>query len=558
MPEPRPAGDDAPRPEIAQSWHRVRLAGLAPDTRIDRLAITDVDRTSRLMVAAGPVLDEMTEQLADTTLCLALADRDCRIIDMRFTDRRVELALEEISAVPGSRYTEDVSGTNSVSTPYETRSGIAVNGNEHFLEPLKKFSCYGQPILHPVTRRIEGVLDITGVMAMANPLFAPFVQRGVRDIERRLLEGSRSSEQYLLAAFQATAAQLRSRAVVVLGDNLVLANPPAVDLLEAADHALLRTVAPDVPADRAIIRQVRLASGRVVRAEASRITGTGGFRFTLVPTQRPGPGGRPPRRRATAVTTSPVERQLRALRDTDCPVLISGEPGSGRSSAARTIAGSGPVVTLDAAQVPALGEGAWARQLDDLAGRHRVVLAVEDFHLLPAALRVLLGRVLDTSTARIVLTSAPRDQLSAEALSLAARCVSAVDLPPLRARRDELPALARAMLAELCPGRVPRFAPSALTALAGQHWPGNLRELRMVVRHAAASRATGDITVSDLPESHQDRPEARTLTPWEQAEHDAIVAALRATAGNKLHAAERLGISRSTLYNRIRSLKISL
>lgn len=555
LPKPRPAWDSRLRPEIAESWRRVSRSGLAPDTKIDRLSVADFDRTSKLMVAAAPVLDELTLQLEDTALCLALADRECRIIDIRFTDRRVEHELDAISAVPGSTYSERISGTNSVATPFETRRGILVNGDEHFLESLKKFSCYGQPILHPVTRRIEGVLDITGIMPKANPLFAPFVQRAVNDIERRLYEGSRKSEQFLLAAFQA-AAQQRSRAVVVLGDDVVLTNPTAVDLLEAADHALLRAFASDVPLDRALVRQFRLASGRVVNVEASRISGTGGTLFELVPTHRPD-GVSGPRRRQQTGTQFVVDRAVAKFHGSRTPVLISGEPGSGRSHAVRLIARDEPVVTLDASQIPTIGEGEWGRRLEELAGTHTGVLAVEEIQLLPAALCMRAGRLLDDSVARIVLTSTLRDQLDPPAAHLAAGCVAGVELPPLRSRREELPALVKAMLSELRPDRSVRFTPSALAALAAHQWPGNLRELAMVVRHVAESHSAGDITAADLPESVRAHPNTRTLTPWEQAEHDAIVSALRATDGNKLQAAERLGISRSTLYNRIRALKIS-
>lgn len=201
--------DDGPlRPEIAESWHRVVSAGLRPDTQLDRVPVADVDPTSRLLVAANPVLDELVTQLEFTSLCLVLADRDCHIVSMRFADAGLRSALEQIGAVPGGLYSEEISGTNSVATPYETHRGLLVNGEEHFLEPLKKFSCYGQPIHHPVTRRLEGVLDITGAMPQANPLFVPFVQRAVRDIEDRLLEGSPRPQQLLLAAFQHAARQI--------------------------------------------------------------------------------------------------------------------------------------------------------------------------------------------------------------------------------------------------------------------------------------------------------------------------------------------------------------
>ncbi len=547
MPEVRPAGDVPARPEIAASWDRVRRAGLAPDSSLDRVTVTEVDRTSRLMVAAKPVLDELTVELADTTLCLALADRDCRIIDLRFTDSRVARIVEQVSAVPGSQFTEDVSGTNSLATTYETRRAVTVNGGEHFLESLKAFSCHGHPILHPATRRLAGVLDITGVMPQANPLFVPFVQRAVRDIERRLLEGSPQSQQHLLAAFQA-AARHRSRAVVVLGDDLVLSNPAAVDLLELADHAMLRTVAPDVPVGRELTRQVTLASGRVVEARVSRIDGTGGVLFQLVPADRP----RSARALRGAGGGADLSRELAALRRTRSAVLVCGEPGSGRTTAVRQLAGDAPVVTLDAARPR---DADWA-ELERWAATHPGVLAIEEIQLLPAPTCIRVARLLPSSTARLVLTGGPRDQLGVAAAYLADGCPATVELAPLRSRRDELPALAYGMLAELRTDPSVRFAPSALAALAAHHWPGNLRELRTVVRHAAETRSAGDITVADLPEPYRGRSAGRTLSRWEQAERDAILAALRATGGNKLQAAERLGISRSTLYNRIRALRI--
>ncbi len=528
-------------------------AGLAPDASLDRVPITDFDRTSRLIVAARPVLDELQTQLEYSSLCLILADRDCRIVDMRFADTCLGGALEQIGVVPGSIYSEEISGTNSVATPHETHRGLLVNGEEHFLEPLKKFSCYGHPIRHPVTGRLEGVLDITEAGPTANPLFVPFVQRAVRDIEERLLECSPRGERFLLAAFQ-SAAKRRSHAVVAFGDDIVLTNPTAVDLLEAADHAVLRALASDVPADRPMVRTLRLASGRAVTVEATRIDGASGTVFRLV--SEAADGAAPGRRIGHVVPG--VEHRLARLRETRSPVLISGEPGSGRSHAVRTLAGEEPVVTLDAADVPSLGEGPWGDRLAALAATHQGVLAVEEIQLLSAALCVRLTGLLTGSTARLVLTSCPRDSLAAHVAALAASCVSHVELPPLRLRRHELPALVERIARELRPEANVRFTPSALTALAAQQWPGNLRELLMVVQHAVGAHSAGDITVANLPESYRHTTDARSLTPWEQAELDAIVAALRETGGNKRQAAERLGISRSTLYNRLRSLRITL
>lgn len=548
--------DDGPlRPEIAESWHRVVSAGLRPDSQLDRVPITDFDPTSRLLVAANPVLDELVTQLEYTSLCLVLADRDCHIVSMRFADEGLRSALEQIGAVPGGLYSEEISGTNSVATPYETHRGLLVNGEEHFLEPLKKFSCYGQPIHHPVTRRLEGVLDITGAMPQANPLFVPFVQRAVRDIEDRLLEGSPRRQQLLLAAFQHAARQ-RSHAVVAFDDDIVLSNPAALDLLDAADHAILRALAPDVPAGDTLVRTVHLASGQAVFAEASRIGATSGTMFRLVAQPEDTAATIPQHRAAPAA--SGVEDQLTRLRETRSPTLISGEPGSGRSHAVCALAGDEPIASLDAADVPSVGEGRWGDRLASLAAGHQGVLAVEEIQLLPAALCVRLTGLLAGSAARLVLTSTPRDQLAEHVAAVAASCVAHLALPPLRRRRDELPTLVERMARELRPEANVRFTTSALTVLAAHQWPGNLRQLSMVVRHAVETRSAGDITPADLPEGYRHGVQARSLTPWEQAELDAILTALRETGGNKRQAAERLGISRSTLYNRLRSLRITL
>ncbi|WP_051399753.1 sigma-54-dependent Fis family transcriptional regulator [Haloechinothrix halophila] len=555
VPTPRPHPDDPPRPEIAESWRRAAGAGLTPEATPDRVSVSDFDRTSKLMVAANPVLDELLPQLEYASLCLILADRHCRIVGTRFAESGLEGALERIGAVPGSTYSEEISGTNSVATPYETRRGLLVNGEEHYLESLKKFSCYGHPIHHPITRRLEGVLDITGAMPQANPLFVPFVRRAVRDIEQRLLEGAPRGEQFLLAAFQ-NAAKQHSHAVVAFGDGIVLTNPAALDLLDPADHAVLRALAADVSADRTMIRSLRLASGRVVTIEASRASGTSGTLFRLVPRQERTavPAAHPAG--WLAAPAAGVEQQLTRLSETRSVVLISGEPGTGRSHAVRTVAADDPVVTLDAADVPSLGEGPWGDRLATLAATHQGVVAVEEIQLLPAALCVRLTGVLADASARFVLTSTRRDRFPAHVAALAASCVAHVELPPLRRRREELPALVDRMARALRADAAVRFTPSALTALAAQQWPGNLRELSMVVRHAVTARSAGDITAADLPEAYRGGVEARSLTPWEQAELDAIVAALRETRGNKRRAAERLGISRSTLYNRIRSLRI--
>ena len=70
-------------------------------------------------------------------------------------------------------------------------------------------------------------------------------------------------------------------------------------------------------------------------------------------------------------------------------------------------------------------------------------------------------------------------------------------------------------------------------------------------------RTRGELEVSDLPTRYQAVPWQRLLTPLERSEYETIVVALRESGGNKLQAARRLGISRGTLYSRMRRFKIA-
>lgn len=500
---------------------------------------SEASRSSRvewLRAAAAPVLDELVMHLRDSSLCVALADKDSVIIDTRYTDQQLARVVERIGVVPA--------GTSTVDVPAARHGSRGEDGAE------RQISCYRRPIQHPLTREVVGVLVITVAMSQANPLFVPFLRHAVRDIEKRLVDATRADEQSLLAAFRQAVNDRANAVAVLLNGKLALTTPEAADLLGPADHAALRRLAGDVPDGRSVTRSLQLTSGLVVAVEASRLTGTTGTMFWFSWRLRRG---------GDDADGFGVERRLRRLRGTHCPVVISGELGAGRSHAARVVAGGAPIATLDVAEVPAIGEAAWAGRLEELASRNDDgVIAIEEIQLLPATLCARLATVLAESSARFVLTSTPHEDLPSYVANLASSCMYRVELPPLRRRRDELPALVQAIASVVRPELDVWFTSGALAALSAHQWQGNLRELAMVVRYALASSTTAEITAADLPEAYRTPAKTRPLTPWQQAERDAIISALRATSGNKLRAAGRLGISRSTLYNRIRALEITV
>jgi transcriptional regulator of acetoin/glycerol metabolism len=99
-----------------------------------------------------------------------------------------------------------------------------------------------------------------------------------------------------------------------------------------------------------------------------------------------------------------------------------------------------------------------------------------------------------------------------------------------------------------------RLTPEAFQLLARMAWPGNVRQLENLIRNLVSRRQEGDIALDDLPPDIRGAAPARRLTLMEQLERNAILAALGECAGNKVQAAAKLGLSRATLYRKLRAL----
>ncbi|MYV97765.1 helix-turn-helix domain-containing protein [Streptomyces sp. SID3343] len=521
-------------PDIESSWARSRLNGLHEDDRPQLVQGTPA-RDGSLARAAAPVLEQARAELAGTSLVLVLADCEARLLSIHCEDRSMRGALDGAGLVLGVELGEDQVGTNAVGTPLEIRQPLTVRKDDHFMEAFRRFGCHGHPVVHPITRRLEGVLDLGGIRDHEYSLVPAFVRRLVRDIEERLLLDSTRRQQRLLAAFQAASRDHRRR-VLVVGQGLVLADPPALALLQPADHAAVRACADGAREMGAATLRLPLLSGRTVTLRCVPVDGSDGVLIDIVADEREG----------SLVDVGEVTL--------DWPLLVVGEPGSGRTTEAQRAVGRNRS-TLDATDVLRQGEQAWITRMTELLALEGPPLIIENIQLLSEPLTALLASRLRRARRRTTLTSTPGEHLDGPHASLVALCNARRDLVPLRRRPYEVPRLAEHMLADLdVPGR-PRFTADSLRVLATQPWPGNLAELRRVVATVASTRPEGDIAPSDLPASHRDAP--APASPFRQAEREVIVAAIEAAGGNKLRAARALSMSRSTLYNRMRVLRIT-
>ena len=262
-----------------------------------------------------------------------------------------------------------------------------------------------------------------------------------------------------------------------------------------------------------------------------------------------------------------IRQHLRRIGPYFRRALLTGEPGSGKEATARflhslTPASAGPFIVAGAAAV--------AQNGSPIDAARRGTLFLQDVGSLPLAAQDLLMRRLanldQKVRARLVdtrLIGASNTDLKALTLTGQFRqdlynCLSVVELrlPPLRDRADDLDALLDACLRK-SPATPPTLSPEVRAILTAHSWPGNLRELEQVVAEAAASATeAGSPIIEEAhlpqlatpPETAPVSNEPATVARLDDVMRRHVIEVLSRCAGNKLKAAELLGISRSTLY----------
>ena len=239
--------------------------------------------------------------------------------------------------------------------------------------------------------------------------------------------------------------------------------------------------------------------------------------------------------------------------------LVVGEAGSGKATAAALARRRGaPRQRVLLARAPGAADvGPWLELWTPGLGSADACVIVSGVHRLPAwaagdlASTLAAVRRSDGRPQPFVLT-APDFASVPEPLAVLVDTV--VEVPPLRHRAEDVLPLAHHVAREERRREI-AFTARAARALAGYHWPQNVRQLRRVVRDAA-SRA-------DVVDVHHLAPEVldggrRSLTRLERLERDEIIRCLTEPSTTMTRAAEELGIGRATLYRKIAQYGITL
>ncbi len=566
------------RPPILASWTRSRLWEVPAD-HLDLPYESDSDRDCPLTRAATPIVREVADQLAGEPVSVILCDEEGVVLERRTGDSTLNQYLDRVWLAPGFSYAERYVGTNGIGTALEGRGPAQVFGHEHYVEHLEDLACAGAPIRHPVSGKLLGVIDLTCWRREANKMMVTAASTIARRIEETLLDQSGRRELALLHDYLATCQRNRG-AVFALSDDLLMMNDRARELLDPADQVpLLAHAVEALSSGRRQQLLVDLPSGVTARVQCRPSWAQGGLSGGVLQVQLV-PGERWLSRPAVlshSASALPATVGSGALWVKCCQAVdrhfqsrewtvLEGEPGAGKRTLARaTHQMRSPATHLRLLDARDYGPRWIAEVVEELETGAGGTLVLCHVDLLTEAALAALGDALEphresTDPERrwvVATVDTGRSHPGRELGELLDSFPRTVEVPPLRHHVEDVAELVPHLIARLTRGADLTCSPEAMRVLMRNRWPGNVEQLYQVLRKIIAKKRTGHITPADLP------PECRAitrrvLTPLEAIECDAIVDALLETDGNKAEAARQLGMSRATIYRKIRGFGISM
>ncbi|MGW0021448.1 sigma-54-dependent Fis family transcriptional regulator [Rhodococcus sp. NPDC003382] len=554
------------RAEIAQSWKRSLMYGLEPE-RSRPTYCSAPQSSEQLLSVAVPVIESKRSALVDSSSSLALTDPGGWVLARWVEDSRFSRRLDRHDVLPGYSFAETTVGTNSGGIVLETGRPALVAGPEHFFEESLQLTCAGAPIYHPLTKRLIGTLNLTCRYSDTNPIMLSWVCEVAAQIQQALATAAHRREQLLFEAFLADNRDSR-HAVICLDEQTIISNAAAARILGPSDQAILwehaaRTL--QIGTDTAE-KTVSLADGAAVGVDVVPVTDgptTVGALLRLKVGSHPSRHERshePAPVLGDLVGNSPAWRAMcHAVTDTGThALLLTGESGVGKFAVARALAGESDTAVVDALAATAAGSD-WNTHIADAIDQAPTLLILRHIEALDSsALRTTASAVAAARARQIrvvATTNVPASALS----QLVEWFDKVVEVPSLAERAGDLPLLLDTISRRYSqPSDRVHWMPDAVQALGRIDWDRNVAGLDALVRELVAGRNRRYIGAQDLPIEHRVQASRRQLQGLEQIEAKAIMNALRDAEGNKRLAADRLGIARSTLYRKVRSLGIDI
>ncbi|QJQ20098.1 sigma-54-dependent Fis family transcriptional regulator [Pseudomonas sp. SK] len=572
---------------IQASWTRCRDHGLQPQHAPDFDCLTRAElsallerRQALLRLTREAVLPHYAHLLGNASYLVMLADASGCVLDSWGSRRFIE-PRQQHGFSAGAHWHERGVGTNALGTALVCAEAIHVGQDEHFLRQNRYMSSAAAP-LFDAARQLVGVLDVASDGYLPASQTLGLVRMMSQSLENRLILAEHG-ERHAQLMFNSASDNLDSpwAGLLVFDEQgqVLAANHRADSLLGGN------------PLRQNIEQLFQLPLQQLFshpRQQPFALQATGRNRFHC----QWQPAREATCRTASSSSSSTDPRldkalaQASLLLEKDIPVLVQGETGVGKEVFVDTLhrassrAGQ-PLVAVNCAAIPAelVESELFGYDKGAFTGAHHKgnpglirkadhgILFLDEIGDMPLPTQARLLRVLQSRSIQplgsgepvavdIRVVSASNRDLAEEVRAgrfrqdLYYRIAGlAVQLPPLRERSDRRQLIEQVHARYREPGQPARL-PAAIVELFDQHpWPGNMRELVSVLQVALALAGNGPVGLEHLPAGFL----AEAQVPVPQAPEAADLATLmQQTNGNLSAVARALGISRTTLYKRLR------
>ncbi|MDE1189376.1 MAG: sigma-54-dependent Fis family transcriptional regulator [Pantoea sp.] len=575
-----PAVDSTPL--LSDSWFRSQLYGLDrtaddfPRVRQGELADLLANNLG-LQQFAQPVIKQLAQKMAELQSVVILSDASGMVLHT-FGDMQSMEKAQRYALAPGNLWSECGRGTNAIGTALAIDDGCEIDGHQHFLTRNQGLYCAAMPLQMP-NGQIAGVLDISGPAHFPHPQTFSWVKAAAKQIEYLWVKQSLHPQQWLMSLHrEPQGIDTSDELLLVFSDNVLMAaNRLAMrELALSAEQLGCLTFQQLFPQQEQAANTIPLPLHYGAQAWFFRL--------------------RAPHRTHFATPADPHsdlpfslrrdgEKMVRLL-NAGVSLCIHGETGSGKEYVSRALHQQsrwreGKFVAINCAAIPeslieselfgyqpgaftGAGKNGYIGKIREADGG---VLFLDEIGDMPLALQTRLLRVLQEKEV------APLGSSRSWPVNFAVICATHRDLaqrvaegefredllyrlqefsmtiPPLREWPDLTGFIHRLWL-ELGGGeRDIQLAPALLASLAQLPWPGNVRQLRSLLRVLLALADEGE-EVSEVHLPAEYRRAAPVAEDRQSHDERLIAATLQRFNGNISKTAEALGVARSTLYRR--------
>jgi len=580
---------------IAESWYRCKKRDVNPYLRKGQHILPDYKLAKKrelhkvFLDTMAKHLKQMEHMIREAGMMALIIDPEGYVLSISGSLRTIHEA-EKINFVEGVCWTEEQVGTNAIGTSLQTGEAVMVNGTEHFSVASHQWSCAAAPI-YDSRKNLLGVIDLSCPYEQSHPFMLGMASSLAYAVEQETFRLASLRHEVLVQKAVKLAEQYTDQPFVIVDQEgkAVAASRPVREKVPGYFGRPLEEITSKA---FTILKQSPLLSSyqekigtcfllseypnqliRKNQKETFHFQGAAGINKSFQDTLQ--------------------KTKLAALSDTTC--FITGETGTGKELIASAIhensrRKNGPFVAVNCGAIPrdlmeseffGYAEGAFTgAKKHGYKGKFEQAnggtLFLDEVAELPFSMQTALLRVVQE---RKVVPVGAAKEVAVDVRIVAAThrdlpklvkegkfredlyyrlFVFPIHVPPLRERKEDIPALIR----YLCKQRnwdfvVPRFA---MEKMLDYDWPGNIRELMNVLENMQLLNMAGEEEVEryvrnyfsaqkGLPEAEKQAPE---LSAREKIERDMIIETLKHTKGKAAAAAKLLDIPRSTFYRKLR------